>query len=114
MTTLFFRDSVEELPVFTLSLNRNALNCRVVESSSACVKSFVRSPRFNPRDIFSDNRINLLVSAVNDAGSVRDQSTYDPWANVLSEGYEATLVDLRKAYDAVVVRPKEARDTSER
>ena len=29
-------------------------------------------------------------------------------------GHEATLVDLRKAYDAVVVRRKEARDTSKR
>ena len=46
--------------------------------------------------------------------SVRDQSTCEPWANVLLEGYEATLVDLRTAYDVVVVRRKEARDTSER
>ena len=45
---------------------------------------------------------------------MRDQSTREPWACVLPEGFEATLVDLRKAYDAVVVRRKEARDTSER
>ena len=45
---------------------------------------------------------------------MRDQSTCERWANVLPEGYEATLVDLRKAYDAVVVRGKEARDTSEK
>ena len=56
----------------------------------------------------------MLVSAVDAAGSMRDQSTCKPWANVLPEGYEATLVDLKKAYDAVVVRRKEARDTSER
>ena len=51
---------------------------------------------------------------MNIAGSNRDQSTCEPWANVLPEGFEAPLVDLRKAYDAVVVMRKEARDTSER
>ena len=103
-----------ELSVFTVSLNGIALNRRVVETSIACAQSFVRSPRFTQRDFFSDNGINLLVFAVNAAGSMRDQLTCELWANVLPEGYEATLVDLRKAYDAVVVRRKEARDPSER
>ena len=114
MTTLFLRDSVEELPTFTVSLNGVTLSRRFVEQSTACVQSFVRSTRFTQRDFISDNGINLLVSVVNDAGSMREQSTSDPWANVLPEGYEATLVNLRKANDAVVVRRKEARDTSER
>ena len=114
MTTLFLRDSVEELPAFTVSLNGIALNRRVVERSIVSVQSSVRSPRFVQRDFFSDNGINLLVSAIDAAGSIRDQSNCEPWANVLPEGYEATKVDLRKAYDAVVVRRKEARDTSER
>ena len=51
---------------------------------------------------------------MNFAGSIRDRSTCEPWANVLPEGYEATLMDLRKKYEAVVVRRKEARDTLER
>ena len=116
MTTLFLRDSFEELPAFTVSLNGVALSRRVVETSIACVRIFVRSPHFNQRDFFSGNGINLLVSAVNAAGSIRDQSTCEPWAGakVLAEGYEATLVVLKKAYDAVVVRQKNARDTSER
>ena len=78
------------------------------------MQSFLRSPRFTQRDLFSDNGINLLVSAIDAAGSIRDHSNCEPWANVLPEGYEATLVHPRKAYDAVVVRRKEARDTSER
>ena len=114
MTTLFLRDSVEELPAFTVSLNGIALSRRLVEKSIACIRDFVRSPRFTQRDFFSDNGINMLVSAINAAGSMRDQSTCEPWANVLPDGYEATLVDLKKAYDVVVVRRKEARDTSER
>ena len=114
MTTLFLRNSVEELPAFFVSLNGIALNRRVVERSNACVQSFVRSPRFTQRDFFSDNGINLLVSAIVAAGSIRDQSECELWANVLPEGYEATLVDLRKAYASVVVRRIEARETSER
>ena len=114
MTTLFLRDAVEELPAFTVSFNGIALHRRAVENSIACIQNFVQSPRFTQRDFLSDNGSNLLVSAVNAAGSMRDQSTCEPRANVLPEGYEATLVDLRKAYDAVVVRRKEERDTSER
>ena len=45
---------------------------------------------------------------------MRDQSTCEPWASVLPDGHEAILVDLKKAYDVVVVRRKDARDTSER
>ena len=114
MTTLFLREAVEELPAFTVSLNGIALHRRVVEKSIACLQDFVRSPRFTQRDFFSDSGIHLLVSAVNAAGSIRDQSTCEPLANVLAESYEATLFDLKKAYDAVVVRRKDARDTSER
>ena len=115
MTTLFLRDSVEELPAFTVSLKGVALSRRFVEMSVACVQSFVRLPRFTLRDFFSDNGINLLMSAVNAAGSICEHSTCEPWANVLPEGYEATLLDLRKAHNNVVVvcRRKDARDTSE-
>ena len=104
----------EELPTFTVSLNGVAFSHRVVEQSIACVQSSVRSRHFTQREFFSENGINLLVSAVNAAGSMREQSTCEPWVNVLPEGYVATLVDLKKANDAVVVRRKEARDTSER
>ena len=86
----------------------------LLEKSIVCVQDFVRSPRFSQPHFFSDNGINLLFSAVNAAGSMRYQSTCEPWANVLPEGYEATLLDLRNANDAVVVRRKEERDTSER
>ena len=114
LTTLFLRDSVDDLPAFTVKLTGIGLSRRLVEKSIACIQDFVRSPRFTQRDFFSDNGVNLLVSAVNAAGSMRDQSSCEPLASVLPDGYEATLVDLRKAYDVVVVRRKEARDTSER
>ena len=114
LKTLFLRDAVEELSAFTVRLNGIALSRRLVEKSIACIQDFVRSPRFTQRDFFSDNGVTLLASAVSAAGSVRDQSTCEPWASVLPDGYEAILVDLKKAFDVVVVRRKEARDISER
>ena len=56
----------------------------------------------------------MLLSAVNVAGSFCEDSVYDPWAVIRPEGYTAVVSDLCKAYDVVVVRRKEARDTSER
>ena len=114
MSTRFLRDSVEELPTFSVNLDGAALNRRLAEASVACVQTFVRSPRFTQLDFFSDNGINILVSALNAAGSIGNESTYEPWANVLSEVYEAIVFDLKKAFDDVDVRRKNARDTSER
>ena len=54
----------------------------------------------------------MLRSAVAAAATVFEESSYEPWALVLPEGYEDTVVDLKKANDAVVVRLKNARDTS--
>ena len=55
----------------------------------------------------------MLLSAVNVAGSVCEDSAYDPWAVISPEGYAAVVADLKRAYDVVVVRRKDARDTSE-
>ena len=56
----------------------------------------------------------MLLSAVNVAGSVCEETVYDPWAVISAEGYAAVVSDLKRAYDVVVVRRKDARDTSER
>ena len=56
----------------------------------------------------------MLLSAVNVAGSVCEDSVYDPWVVIPPEGYAAVVTDLKRAYDVVVVRRKDARDTSER
>ena len=55
----------------------------------------------------------MLLSAVNIAGSVCEDSVYEPWSLILPEGYGAVADDVKKAYD-VVVRRKDALDTSER
>ena len=114
ITTLFLRESVEDLPTFSVSLDGIALNRQLFEALIACVQSFIRSTRFAYHDFFSDNGIGLLVSAVSAAGIIREESSDEPWAIVLAEGYEATVVDLKRAYDAVVVWQKDARDTTER
>ena len=56
----------------------------------------------------------MLLSAVIVAGSVCEESVYDPWSVMLPEGYAAVVADLKRAYDVVVVRRKDARGTSER
>ena len=56
----------------------------------------------------------MLLSAVNVASSVREDSVYDPWSVLLTEGYAAVVVDLKRAHDEVAFRQKGAPDTSER
>ena len=85
-----------------------------MDSAICFVQSFMRDPLSTQRDFFTDNGISILPSAVNVAGSVCEDSVYDPWAVVSAEGYAAVVSDLKRAYDVVVVRRRGARDTSER
>ena len=113
MTALFQRGPAEEIPRFHLSLDRVTLDHRSIDSAICCVQSFVRDPLFTQRDFFTDNGIAMLLSAVNVAGSVCEDSVYDTWAVICAEGYAAVVSDLKRAYDVVVIRRKDARDTSE-
>ena len=114
MTALFQRGPAEEIPRFQLGLDRVTIDQRSIDSAICCVQSFVRDPLFTQREFFTDNGISMLLRAVNIAGSVCEDSMYDPWAVISPEGYAAVVADLKRAYDVVVVRRKEARDTSER
>ena len=112
MTELFQRGPAEEIPRFHLNLDRVTIDPRSIDSAICCVQSFVRDPLFIERDFFTDNGISMLLSAVNVAGSVCQDSVYDAWTVISPEGYAAA--DLKRAYDFVVVRRKDAWDTSER
>ena len=117
MTALFQRGPAEEIPRFQLNLDRVTIDHRSIDSAICCVQSFVRDPLFTQRDFFTDIGISMLLSAVNVAGSVCEDSVYDPWAVISPEGYATVISDLKRlkgAYDVVVVRRKDARDTSER
>ena len=114
MTAFFQRGPAEEIPRFQLSLDRVTIGQRSIDSAICCVQSFVRDPQFTQRDFFTDNGISMLLRALNVAGSVCENSVYDPWVVVCPEGYASVVSDLRKANDVVVVSRKEARDTSER
>ena len=114
MTALIQRGPAEKIPRFQKNLDRVTIDRHAIDSAVCCVQSFVRDPLFAQRDFFTDNGISMLLSAVNVAGSVCEDSVYDPFAVICPEGYAAVVSDLRKAYDGVVVRWKEARDTSER
>ena len=56
----------------------------------------------------------MQSSAVNAAATVCLEPLYEPWTNVSSEGHTAVVCDLKKVSDVVLVRQKNARDTSER
>ena len=114
MTELFQRGPAEEIPRFQINLDRVTIDRRAIDSAVCCVQSFVRDPLFTQRDFFTDNGISMLLSAVNIPSSVSEDSVYEPWAVICPEGYAAVVSDVHKAYDVVVVRRKEARDTSER
>ena len=114
MTALFQRGPAEKIPRFQINLDRVSLDRCAIDSAVCCVQSFVRNPLFSQRDFFTDNGISMLLSTVNVAGSVCDDSVYEPWAVICPEGYAAVVSDLQKAYDVVVVRRKDTRDTSER
>ena len=113
MTALFQRGPAEEIPRFQLNLDRVTIDRRAIDSAVCCVQSFVQDPLFTQWDFFTDNGISMSLSAVNVAGSVCEDSVFDPWAVICPEGYADVVSDLQKAYDIVVVRRKEARDTSE-
>ena len=113
MTTLFQRGPVEEITRFELNLDHVTISRRSIDSAICCVQSYVRNPLFTQRDFFTDNGISMLLTAVNVAGSVCKDSVYDPWNLVLPEGFSDVVNDLERAYNVVVVRRKDARDTSE-
>ena len=114
MTTLFQPGPVEAIHRFELSLDRVSITRRSIDSAICCVQSFVRDPLFTQRDFFTDNGISMLLGAVNIAGSVCEDSVYDPWNVILPEGYAAVVAGLKRAYDVVVVHRKDARDTFDR
>ncbi len=114
MTALFQRGPAEEIPRFQLSLDRVTIDQRSIDSAVCSVQSFVRDPLLTQRDFFTDNGISMLLSAVNVAGSVYEDSVYDPWTVISPEGCATVVADLKRAYDVVMVRRKEARDTFER
>ena len=97
-----------------MGLHRVAMNHRSVESTTACVQSFVPVPRFTQHDVFTDNEIGVICLAVTAAATVCEELSYKSWVNVLPEGYEAFVVELKKAYDPAVVSRENARDKSER
>ena len=63
---------------------------------------------------FNDNKIGILRPAVTVAAAVCEELSYERWANVLPEEYEAIVDDLKNADDIVVFRQENAHYMSER
>ena len=114
MTTLFQRGPAEEIPRFELNLDRVTISRRSIDSAICCVRIFMRNPLFTQREICTDNGTSMLLSAVNIAVSVCEDSFRNPWNLILPEGNGAVVDDLKKVHDVLVGRRRDARDTSER
>ena len=114
MTTLFQRGPVEKTSRFELNFDRVTISCHSIDSAICCVQSYVRNLLIAQRDFFTDNGISMLLSAVNIAGSVCEDSIYNPWNLILPEEYSAVVHDLKQSKDVVVPHRKDGRDISER
>ena len=86
MIALFQRGPAEEITRFHLNLDPITLDHCSINSAICCEQSFVRDPLFTQRDLITDNGISMLLSAVNVAGSVCEDSVYDPWTVISPEG----------------------------
>ena len=106
--------AVDDLPKFSVNLGRIAFIRRLIESSFAWMQSFVLLLKFTQLVFCSDIGIGLHTSAVSAAGTIHEESSFEPQANLLPKGHEATVFDLKNTYDDVAVRREDARDTSER
>ena len=114
LTTLFQRGPAKEIPRFEFSLDRVTISHCSIDSAVWCLQSFVRDLLFTHWGFFTDTGISMLLSAVNVAGGVCEDSVFDPWNVILPEGYGAIVNDLKEAYDVVVLHRKDAWDTYER
>ena len=114
LTTLFQRGPVEDVPRCALNVDHVTISRRAVESAISCVQSYVGISLFTQRHFFTDHRISILLTAVNVAGCVSEGSVYEPWNRVLPERYVAVVRDLNEAFDVIVIRRQDARDTFER
>ena len=104
LTTLLQHGPAEEIPGFELSTDRVSISRGSIDFAICCVQSYLRNHLFTQRDFSTDDGISMLLSAVSFAGSVCEDSAYEPWNLILPEGYGVVVEDLKKAYDVVVVR----------
>ena len=70
-------------PVFTVSVNRVAIDHEKVKGAVACVQDFVRQPLFTQRIFFSATGISMLNTAVTAADAVQNSARFDPWEQLV-------------------------------
>ena len=100
-------------PVFTVSLDRVAIDREKVTGAVACVQDFVRHPLFTQRSFFSETGISMLNTAVTAADSVRDNDRFDPWGAICVEA-GPVIADLKSCREKILSQRKAVKDTRER
>ena len=100
-------------PLFTVSLNRVAIDHEKVKGPVACVQDFVRHPLFTQRSFFSEIGISMLNTAVTAADDVRKSARFDPWGAIDVEA-GPVVADLKSCREKVMSQRKAMKDTRER
>ena len=78
LTTLLLRGPVEEMLKFSLSLDRVTISRRAIECATCCIQNYVPNFLFIQRYFSTDNGVSKLLSAVNVASSICEDSLHDP------------------------------------
>ena len=107
------RGPSEVHPLFTVSLDRVAIDHEKVKGAVACVQDFVRHPLFTPRSFFSETGISMVNTAVTAADVVRDSARFDPWGAIDVET-GPVIADLKSCREKVMSQRKAVKDTRER
>ena len=108
------RGSTTPGEVFSISLDRVAINKEEVRGVLLCVQDFVRSPHFTQRNFFSETGLTMLSESVAIADSIASSPVYAPWSVVASASSSQVIADMCACWDWVVLRRRSAKDTSER
>ena len=114
LTTLVIRGHPTHGEKFTISLDRVAIKEEEVRGVLFCVQEFVRSPHFTQRIFFPESGLTILCEPTAIADSITSSHVYAPGSVVESASASQAITDLYACWDWVVLRPRTAKDTSER
>ena len=108
------RGSTTPGEVFSISLDRVAINKEEVRGVLLCVQDFLRSPHFTQRNFFSETGLTMLSESVAIADSIASSPVYAPWSVVAAASASEVIADMCACWDRVVSHRRSAKDTSER
>ena len=114
LAALFLRGVPEEIPSFTVDLQGVAVPRRDVSTTILCVQHFSRQRAFTRRSFFSDTDVGMLQTAIEAAGDVCSNPSYDPWKSVALKSNSKVFAELTRSHNSVVGLRREQSCSRER